>query len=361
MSPLHTRLRRTVAAAALSLASALALGVTAVDPATAGPSAGPTKIATGQLAPLSVAVADDGTVYYASAFAGVLFERAPGEAAVPIFTSPGERPKEVGSISVDGDVVYFTHGAKLMRIDGEGNRAVLADLGAYEREMNPDRGVTYGFRDVGKRCLATWPTKRMGLPGKYRGIVEAHPYATEVVDGTVYVADAAANVIYAYDNNEVDVAALIEPRSFRMTRGQAKGLGIDPCFAGHRYWVEGVPTDVEAGPDGRLWFTSLPGGPGVAPLGSVRTLDLETGAVRTKATGLADATGLDVTDAGVAYVTQLFRGVVTRIVDGVARTWLEIKQPAALEIQGDSLYLTTNVLSGLEGGEPNGRVLRYEL
>jgi hypothetical protein len=147
--------------------------------------------------------------------------------------------------------------------------------------------------------------------------------------------------------------------AIEITTELAEQFALPECAVGEDYFFEPVPTDVEVGPHGRLYVSSLPGGPedGSVP-GGVFTVNPDNGRVRRIATGLVSATGLDVTANGTVFVSELFAGKITRIPagGGAPRTFVEAPLPAAVELHGGKVYATVNVLSD----PPNGRVVAYK-
>jgi hypothetical protein len=354
--------RRLVAAGAAA-AAALAVTVAPEATATSAPSS-PTVVAKKLLAPLSVDVTAKDAVVYSSNFGGKLYLKKPGKKAEVIFTS--KKQAEVGAIAVDKTGAWFVHGLTVMRRSWKGDVKAIANLNKFEKAENPDGDVTYGAVDVSEECLAEFPSGPEAPPAVYDGIVESHPYGTAAVGKHAYVADAASNAILRVKRNgTVQAVAVLPPVPVEITEEMAAGVGFPECSVGHDYLFEPVPTDVEMGPDGLLYVSSLPGGPedGTVP-GGVFTVDPATGEVERIATGLVSATGLDVAPNGDVYVSELFAGKITRIPAGGGEpsTYLEVPLPAAVEIKGRHLYTTENVLTGLSGepGDvPAGKVVRY--
>lgn len=354
------RLVATCAAALAAVATTIAPDATATAPAPEPPKV----LVKGLLSPLSVDVTNKNAVVYSANFAGELYVRRPGEKPKLLFRSKKQR--EVGAIAADRSGVWFVHGADLMRRTWRGEVSRVADLGAFEAEENPDGDVTYGAPTLSEDCVAEWPTGDGVPPPAYDGIVESHPYGTAAAGRPAYVADAAGNTILRVRRDgTVRTVAVLPPVAVEITAEIADQHGLPECAVGHDYNFEPVPTDVEVGPDGLLYVTSLPGGPedGTVP-GSVFTVDPATGEVAQLATGLISATGLDVAPNGVVFVSELFAGRITRIPadGGEPRTFVEAPLPAAVEVKGRHLYATLNVLSGLSGqpGDvPAGKVVRY--
>ena len=350
-----TRARRVVAAGA-----AVALGAVAALGQAPAQAAEPTEtLAEGLLSPLSAAVTDDGTVYYSQNFAGGLF--ALGEEA-PVYQTSQEGA-EIGALSADGNDVVFVEGFTMKRLS-DGTVTELADLEAYEQENNPDAAVKYGFKKLNKKCVKKIPRR---FPAKYTGIVESHPYGSTVDGETVYVADAAANAILAINGTEVSTVAVLPSVKVTATKRLAKSANLPDCVVGKTYRFENVPTDVEVGPDGLLYVTSLPGGE-IPGAGSLMTVDPATGAVDSIAGGFTGATGVAVDDNGDVYVAELMANAITKIPAGGSPEPFYTGQgapgPAALEIDGDTLYATLGALTGLSG-EPNdvpaGSLVTFDL
>ena len=86
--------------------------------------------------------------------------------------------------------------------------------------------------------------------------------------------------------------------------------GAPDCLVGKKFGLEAVPTDVEVGPDGKLYVTSLPGGPEDPSLGlngRVLRINPTNGRVKTLVGGLLSPTGVAVASNGDIYIAQLFR------------------------------------------------------
>jgi streptogramin lyase len=349
-----TSTRRLLAAGVTALAAAAA---TLAPSATAAPPK-PAPIAKSLLTPLSVAVADDGAVYYSENFAGKLWVKRPGKKAKALYTDAKHR--EVGAISAGGDTVYFVRGAALLKRNAKGKIRVVAALGAHEKNRNPDRHVTYGAPGLSPECVEQWPSEG-APPPVYTGIVESHPYATAVDGRVVYVADAAGNsILKVRPDGTVRTVAVLPPVKVTISEQMAEAGGLPECAVGESYAFEPVPTDVEVGPRGKLYVSSLPGGPedGSVP-GGVFTVNPKSGAVRRIASGLVSATGLDVSANGTVFVSELFAGKITRIpAGGSPRTYTEVPLPAAVELARGGLYATIGVLPG-ENEPPAGMVVRF--
>ena len=351
----------------LAAAAALALAGTTVGSAIPGAAATQdrakptvTTIAKGLVGPLGVAQAPDGTRYWADAFAGVLYKQAPGGPVSVIYKSKRHGAE---GVSADGGVLRFVTGSSnnkgggVWTLDGAGAPVLLGDTWKYERRANPDGRFRYGFRGASKSCLSQVPR---GIPKSYSGIKETHAYAVATANGTSYVADAGGNSIIALSpTGEFSTVTALKPVKVKITSSAAKANGLPKCVVGSRYAFEAVPTDIEVGPDGQLYVTSLPGGPEDASLGAngrVLRVDPVSGKVTTVAGGLVSPTGVAVAANGDIYVAQLFRGVISKIRAGSsrARTYARVPLPAAVETTPTGLLATINALPGRR---PKGKVV----
>lgn len=351
---------------AVAVAAALALTSAPLVPtsATAAPDdrSAPqvATVAKGLVGPLSVAHAPDGTTYWADTFAGVLSRRSPDGAVSVVYQSRKAPPE---AVSADDGTLRFATGdgkntaGKIWALDDAGSPQLLADVYAHEKSANPDGHVTYGLLGASKACLRRLPEE---VPGKYRGVKESHPYATAVADGITYVADAGANAILAVAaEGSVSTVAVLKAVKVRLTRAAADANGLPRCVVGKKFAFEAVPTDVEVGPDGQLYVSSLPGGPedgSAGANGRVLRIDPATGATSTLVTGLVSPTGVAVTANGDVYVAQLFAGVISRVKSGSnkARPYLRVPLPAAVEATTTGLLATVNAMPGKR---PKGKVV----
>jgi hypothetical protein len=359
--------KHLVAAVAAVALAGTALGgpATAEDPA-AKPQ--PKTLAKGLLSPLSLAVAADGTVFYSQNFAGSLHAKRPGKKPKTVYraTVPGT---EVGAVSVArGSLKFATtflpeeEGAgeptsALMGFNKRGKAKKLADLWSYEEKRNPDGDVVYGLRGLPEDCEVSEDF------APYPGIVESHPYATAQVGGATYVADAAMNAIVKVGaRGGVSTTAVLPAQGLKVTEGLAENFGMPECAVGLTYYFEPVPTDVEVGPDGKLYVTTLPGGPEDPSLGtraSVYKVNPQTGKSKKVASGLLSATGLAVGKTGKMFVAELFRGRIAQVKPGgEPRGYLPTALPGDVEIRSNGdIYATIQVLPG-EEEPPAGKVIR---
>jgi hypothetical protein len=313
--------------------------------------------------PLSVALAPDGTRYWTDSFAGPLYKQAPGGQPTVIFA--GSKKAAAEGVSADGGVLRFTtgdsrnKGGKVWTLDANGAPQLIGDTFAYEKQANPDGKFKYGFLKTPKSCLSQLP-KQVGPP-TYSGHKESHPYATAVANGVTYVADAGANAVVAISPTGVfSTVAALKPVKLKVTAAAADANHLPTCTIGKKYAVEAVPTDVEYGPDGQLYVTSLPGGPEDPSLGAngrLLRIDPATGKVTTVADGLLSPTGVAVAANGDMYVAQLFPGLISKIKAGHSkvRTFVKVPFPAAVEVTPTGLLATAHSVP--MGKKPKGQVI----
>jgi hypothetical protein len=343
----HPLLRRALAPAA---AAALVVGVAA--PASAAQ--GDVTVAEHLVGPLTFDVQGNGSLVVGQAFLGALTSIPKGGAATNLV---GPSPFDIAAVSVDQNQVTYGQttldpvtgeptAASLMRLGKDGTPAQVADLRGYENGANPDAVNAYGIdtSSLTPECAATVPPFLQLAPGHQ----DSHPYGSVTRGDVTYVADAGANDILAVSRSgAVSTVAVLPPVTVPITAEAVANNGFDPCIVGATITLEAVPTDVEVGPGGLLYVSSLPGGPEDGSLGAngrVYTVDPRSGAVHLLASGFAGATNVAVGPGGTVYVAELFGDRVSQISpSGVVSTFANVPQPAGLEIAGGRLYVSENV------------------
>jgi hypothetical protein len=366
--------RPSLVAAALSVA-ALAVAGTSTAATAAAPDRGARSVVSqGLLSPLSVAVRTNGTAYIAQNFGGTLTEKKPGKKPTLVFQSKvtEQGANEVGAVSVRNGVVTFAvstiSGGGVLKhatkVDGKWKITTFADVGAYEKAHNPDGEVSYAFQGISDECAAQVPAD-VG-PATYTGIVETHPYATATQGSDTYLADAAGNsILEIAADGTISTVSVLPAVPVEITSDLATAFGFPDCTIGLTYNFEPVPTDVEVDDKGMLLVSSLPGGPedgSAGAHGAVYRVNPQSGHATLVAGGLVSATGVAEAANGDVYVSQLFLGQVSRIPAGSheAVPYRSVPLPSALEVVGDHLYATVNVLPG-ENEPPNGKLVRWDL
>lgn len=317
-------------------------------------------------APFQVAV-NKGDVYVADgATATVSRIRANGSLA-PI--AKADPAGDVAGLDLNDDGTSLAYTATnfqtlsaTLTIKTEGRRDLVADLRGYEAASNPDGGVTYGLGAGASQCAKRFIEQVTGGPATYTGIVDAHPYAVASLGhGAWAVADAGANAILKVDSaGRVSTMAVLPPQPLTFTKAMASAIGAPNCLVGETYRFEPVPTDVEVGANGRLWVTTLPGGPEDPSLGgrgSLYSVGAWTGNSTKIASGFLGATNVAVSGDGPAYVTELFGGKISKVSQsGTVSTWADLPGALSVEVKGDFVYAGT---LGDPGSGTPGTVVRF--
>jgi hypothetical protein len=225
----------------------------------------------------------------------------------------------------------------------------LADLGTYEATNNPDQHNHYGIQGLSDECLAelsaAFPPDAQVVP--YTGEVNSNPYELLVTPWGTYVADAGGNTILLVDwKGGIRTVSVLPPRPEVIPAEAAATFGLPTCTIGLTINFEPVPTDVEFGPDGKLYVSSLPGGPedeSAGARGGVFKVNPHNGRATLIGTGFLGATNLAVAPNGTVYVAELFGGKISKLTRNGPRTVLEVTEPAGLEWSDGKLYATTDV------------------
>jgi hypothetical protein len=352
----------------------------------AGPSAASDRepeareIVGGLVSPLHLAIGTNKSIYVTQDFAGKLSRINRDGSVNDIYQAdPG---RGVAGVETRGATTFFleTAGAgsndpaalrgHLKAISPRGDVRTIADLAEHERKNNPDAGQHYGFgADASSKCLeqaAAVP----GAPGaRYTGALDSNAYATAVQGNTAYIADAGANAILKVNihSGAVSTLAVLPPRPSVLTQQTATALGAPDC-ANFKYAFEPVPTDVEIGPDGWLYVTSLPGGPeapGLGARGAVFKINPWNGRTKLWVDGILSATGLAVANSGDVYVASLFGNEIIRFSawKGQRSVFLPVPAPADVEIQGRTLYATVDAVNPAAPPPPpaEGRVIKVDI
>jgi hypothetical protein len=348
------RLRPILVAAATAAATAVSMATPA--------QAAPVPVVENLVGPLSFSV-DGGSIVVAQSFAGKLSQfPLNGTAGHDLFV---RNPKiDIGAVDASGAGTLFsvtgkTPGgvkfAQLAHLGANGKKTTWANLRAFEVQKNPDHATSYGFRDLSSSCAAKVPDEVGGKP--YQGKVDSHPYATARLNkGAALVADAAGNdLLRATKTGKTSVVAVFPAQPLKITKAIAAGLHIPACAAGHKFYFEAVPTDVEVRGH-QAYVTTLPGGPEDPSLGArgkVYRVNLRTGHVKLLAKHFLGATGVAVSPAGKVYVAELFGNRISTISHGKRKTVLSTPGPAAIEWHNGRLFFTSNSVT------PPGSILRW--
>ncbi|MFT4107999.1 ScyD/ScyE family protein [Propionicimonas sp.] len=223
---------------------------------------------------------------------------------------------------------------------------IQVDTLAFEKAHNPDGALQYGVTNPDSCVAGT--LSAAGFPVSYSGGIDSHAYSVAAYRGGWVVADAGANALFRVSRTgKISTLAVLPPHPAVITQAAANAFGLDACAVGVTYAFESVPTDVEVGPDGFLYVTTLPGGPEDASLGArgkVFRVNPRNGHAVPVASGLLGATNLAFARGGGLYVTELFAGRVSLIRHG--RVFASLDLPGALAVEagprGD-LYVATGI------------------
>ncbi len=291
-----------------------------------------------------LALADDGSVYF--------------------IMNLGADPAQRADMPAD-----FADEGWLMRAAADGTVERIADVAALESTADPD---------------AAWG-----------GQVDSNPYAIEIVDGGVAVADAGANaLLMAADDGTVSVLAAIPFTTHEFsaaalaamggpTEGEAAGEapadgegatdGEAPPEGDADQLipipVQSVPTSVALGPDGALYVGELTGGP--FPVGGASVWRVADGEEPVKyATGFSSIMGLAFGPDGTLYVAELAHdglmsvftgeappvGAVMSVAPGggeptLVATGEQLMALGGIDVDADgAIYVSTGTVMGPGGG-----------
>jgi Gluconolactonase len=195
-----------------------------------------------------------------------------------------------------------------LHIRRPGGGTVYADTTAYEAAHNPDGMTEYGPRSDD-------PCVQSVVGPRYTGGLDSHAYSVASNGNSWLLADAGANDLLAItDSGQISTVATFPAQPTTVTQAEADALGMPACMVGVTYDFEPVPTDVEVGPGGSIYVTTLPGGPEGPELGargSLWKVNPSTHSVTKIATGFAGATNLAIGKHGDIYVAELFGGKIS--------------------------------------------------
>lgn len=364
------------------LRKTLGVGVAALAlAATGAPAASADDVVADNLtSPLGFAVAPDGSVYVAEAFAGLLTKVAPNGDRQEIASAPPGSGTSGVALSPKGNVFYTLSLPPEQGTPPETSLAVaypggktktLASLSAFEEANNPDSVNTYGILRHGAcyNDFSKFP-KFLG-PAQYPGQIESNPYAVAWESASsLLVADAAGNDIVRVHRGKVSTVAVLPPikqlldkqtvrKQVRVINRKLEKRGKDPvprnsldsCI-GKKYASNPVPTDVEIGPDGDYYVSTLPGAPELPGTSKVFRIDSGTGDLSVVATGLTSGTDLAVADDGTIYVTEIFAFQLAMIAPGssTVTSTTPISCPTAVEISDGEVYVAHDGVCGPDPG-----------
>jgi hypothetical protein len=342
---------RSLVAGMAGLALVLASPVMASAGQKHPPAPDPEVRSTEVVAPFNLDLAGK-RVYVADGFANVVGTLSKDGSIAPVATpAPGAAGVE---LSRDGRTLAFTTtegGAGAitesgLNLWGPRGSKVYADTLAYETAKNPDGAVAYGVKDP-SACVSDALTAA-GFPVSYTGVVDSHAYSVTQWGTRWIVADAGANALLSVDKRgTVRTLAVLPGQPATITADMAAAVGLPDCVVGVTYAFEAVPTDVEVGPGGMLYVTTLPGGPEIPAFGARGALwkvNPWSGKITKLADGFAGATNLALGKRGEIYVAEYFAGKITVVKHGKKAHYLDLANVVAVESGRDgSLWAGTTI------------------
>jgi hypothetical protein len=304
------------------------------------------------IAPLQFAV-DGKRIFVADSFTSTLNRVG---RSTPIATGPTDGG-DIAGVAVDPTthtLAYTSsngdHSATTLTIKAKNGPKVVADLSGFEAKHNPDHAIQYGVVGSTSNCVKQ-ALKAAGIPVRYKGGKDSHPYSVvALAHGNWAVADAGGNDILKVDAaGNVSLLSLLPAQILTVTSDFAAQNGLPKCTVGTQYGFEAVPTDVETGPNGGIFATTLPGGDGVP--GSVYRIH-PGGDPTLVATGFAGATNLAIAPDHTIYVAELFSGTISVVEHGAPVPVASLPAVAAVEFANGHLYAATAPAALEEGDGP---------
>jgi hypothetical protein len=216
----------------------------------------------------------------------------------------------------------------LVIVEPHGDVLAACDLLQYELVVNPDGQTQVDANNVPVDSLS-------------------NPFSVLVQHARILVADAGANTVLSIDRDNGKISTFFVPPV--VTDGACAGVENNPASDKYPATVgcDPVPTGVAAGPNGRIYISTLGGlTPGA---GRVYVLDSDGKEVR-RITDLNPMTGIVVDGDGTVYVSELTGdtpidavdpskpvGRIVRI-DGGKRSYAAVTLPQGLAIDDGRLY-----------------------
>ena len=200
--------------------------------------------------------------------------------------------------------------AVLGRVTADGTYTIVADIGAYENQENPDED----------------------LP-------DSNPYGVLALPGKTIVADAGANALFEIRaNGDIRTLAVFEEQAGR----------------------DAVPTALAVGSDGAYYVVQLTGGPFAVGVASIFRVPAEGGEPEVVATGFTNLIDLAFAPDGTLYVLQIAEPIpnfpdgslIEVAPDGTKTTVnVDLFAPGGLAIAKDGTIYVTNFSIAPGGGQ----------
>lgn len=250
-------------------------------------------------------------------------------------------PKDESGATISRDTLAEQNPAadlfgRLLKIEPHGKTRNVADIWAFERDVNPDG-------EVGNPAIDSNPVDVLFDRDRDRFVV----------------ADAGGNAIDVVDKKGRVAALAVFPNRL-----------VSNPFGGPDIPMQAVPTSVVMGPDGQYYVSQLTGFPFPTGGANVYRVNPRTGAVSVFASGFTNIMDLAFGKNGTLYVLEIDHdGLLGGTTDGglftVSRHGTKqqialppgtLTMPGGVAVGKDGLYITNN--SGSPGG---GQVLRIHV
>lgn len=354
----------------LAAAASSALLLTAPLPAVAAaPARAPrvTTLNTQVLDPFSLAVSRRGT--YVADGGTLKVSRLVRGALHTIATGPKGGDVAGLDVSRDGRYLAFTtsnasHSVTNLKVYGPRGSRRTVDLAGYEKRHNPDQNVLYGIAHPSQCVKDAFAKMKDGGPVNYKGHIDSHPYAVAAAGHHWFVADAGGNdLLRVSRRGKVSTVAVLPRQPLTITAAIAKGIGLPGCAVGAVYNFESVPTDVEVGPHGWLYVSTLAGGPEDPSLGArskVYRVNPWTHRVHQVGSGLAGATNIALRH-GRIYVAEFFGGRISVLKNGRPQPVVTLPHALSVESTRSGLLAGTSAPEGPTGPQGTGSIVRIAL
>jgi plastocyanin len=350
-------------------------------------------VADGLVNPRYVAVAEDGTLYITEAGAGGdEMVTPPADSASPAAGGEmGEMPSimrgssgQVTMVSPDGEQSVIATGlpsyavgpaeisgvgdllvdgdSVIMAVGGAGPATAFADPLPYENSvvsLDPATGEMTLLADIGA-------VERELNPDPYN--IDSNLYGLALgADGDYYVNDAGGNATYRVPSGGGEPELVAVHPGIEIPADQAPPGG-NP-FRGGANEIDPVPTDIVAGADGSLLSGLLSGAP--FPAGAAKVVSIAAdGTLGEVATGLTMVVGVAVGPDGHLYATQFSTDMLSGDMPAPGNV-VRVLEDGTQEVVVDGLMLPNGiafdqdgnllVVTGATGpGMPMGQVLSCE-
>jgi hypothetical protein len=352
------RRRALVGSVALVTASGAALSLGASPAAAAPPQWHVTKVLSSKfVGPLQFAVWGS-RFRIADAFTSSI-DGLNGKAVAHGFSA--KKGGDVGGVALNlnrGELAYTSsnksHSKTTLTVIRHHKKVLVVDLAAFERKNNPDHIRTYGVLHP-SACVRNVLNKAH-IPVKYKGAVDSHPYAVASLGGGNWaVADAGGNdILRVSASGAVSVMSVMPRIGWKISKAFAQQNHLPNCVVGVTYYVEAVPTDVEARGH-KLYVSTLPGAE-AAHLGRIYSIDRRSLKRTMIGHGFNLATNLAVSKSGTVYVAELGSGRISQLVHGRGVKVASVPNVVAVEYANGHLYAST--APAVNGAHAPGQILQ---